>query len=73
MAAFSLTSFVIVQSVMEDILSHKASLDKLIALSRDVLSNDPLVSTAVAQITDRFLNIQTQAKVVLFISLLFDH
>jgi len=58
---------------MEDILSHKASLDKLIALFRDVLSNDPLVSTGVAQITDRFLNIQTQAKVVLFISLLFDH
>jgi len=41
-------------------------LDKLIVLSRDVHSNDPLVATVLAQITDRFQDVQTQAKVILF-------
>ena len=50
---------------MEDILNHKASLDQLIALSHKVHSNDPVVSTTLAQITGRFQNIQTQAKVIL--------
>jgi len=50
---------------MEDIQSCRASLDQLISLSNEMHLNDPSVSTKLAQITDRFHNIQTQAKVLM--------
>jgi len=50
---------------MEDIQSCRASLDQLISLSNEMHLNDPSMSTKLAQITDRFHNIQTQAKVLL--------
>jgi len=58
-----LNIYVIVQSLMEEVLSHKSLLDQLIILSRQVQSHDPSVSAAVVQITGRFHSVQTGAKV----------
>jgi len=48
---------VIVQSIMVDIVSHKAPLDRLTSVSRKLQLNDASVSTVAAQITNRYRNI----------------
>jgi len=50
---------------MGDIASHKVPLERLTSLSCQLQSNDPSVSSITTGITDRFQNIQTQAKVLL--------